>query len=95
MKTLLLIVRVLVLALALSSASAPARAQEPAPASQLQSGASDPLPQPGQTTRPYWHLFAAFGVAWIALFGYAVSLNRRFQRLEEQVAAHSARRPTS
>lgn len=88
MKTLLLIARVLVLALALGTASAPLHAQEPTPVGEV---VSDPLPVSSGNQRAYTHLFLAFGIAWVALFGYAVSLNRRFRRLEEQVLAN---RPT-
>ncbi len=42
---------------------------------------------PPRTLRAYWHVFIAFAVAWVLLFGYVVTLARRFRRLEEQVAA--------
>lgn len=45
------------------------------------------VPESPGFTRAYWHLFAAFGIAWIALLGYAIFLARRFRRLEERVSA--------
>lgn len=81
--------RALALALALALPAAPARAQEtaPAPAAQTYSAPSGlPSPnQPPRTLRAYWHLFAAFAFAWLMILGYAVSLARRFRRLEEQI----------
>jgi hypothetical protein len=32
--------------------------------------------------RPYWHVFAAYAVAWLILFGWVVSIARRFARLD-------------
>jgi CcmD family protein len=46
------------------------------------------LPQrPAQprTMRDYWHVFIAFAITWLLLFGYALSLGRRFSRLEAEV----------
>ena len=79
--------RALALALALALPAAPARAQETAPAAEAYSAPSGlPSPnQPPRTLRAYWHLFAAFAFAWLMILGYAVSLARRFRRLEEQI----------
>ncbi len=44
---------------------------------------------PPRTLRGYWHLFVAFAVAWLLLFGYTVSLVRRFARVERELAARS------
>lgn len=46
------------------------------------------LPQPivrPRSLRPYWHVFAAFAVAWALLFAYALSLGRRFAALERDL----------
>lgn len=42
-------------------------------------------PAPPRTLRAQWHVYAAFAVAWLLLFGYALSLGRRFRKLEEEV----------
>jgi CcmD family protein len=66
--------------------SAPAIAQDsaaaasPAPSSGLPAGMGVP-----RTMRSYTHVFVAFSVAWVLLFGYTVSIDRRFRKLEEQV----------
>jgi CcmD family protein len=41
--------------------------------------------QPPRTLRAYWHLFIAFAVTWLLLFGYALSVGRRWARLEREV----------
>ena len=59
-----------------------------AEAAQAAGPASSGLPQvapPPRTLRAYWHVFAAFAVAWGLLFGYAIFLARRSGALEEQV----------
>jgi CcmD family protein len=64
--------------------SAAAVAAAPAPASASESG----LPQrvgPPRTLKAYWHVFIAFAIAWILLFGYALSLGRRFARVEREL----------
>jgi CcmD family protein len=38
-----------------------------------------------RTMRGYWHLFIAFAVTWLVLFGYVISLGRRFGRLEAEL----------
>lgn len=35
--------------------------------------------------RPLYHVYAAFGLAWLLIFGYAVSLRRRMTALEREV----------
>ena len=42
---------------------------------------------PPRTLRAHWHVFAAFAVAWILLFGYALTLGGRFGRLEREIQA--------
>ncbi len=41
--------------------------------------------QPPRTLRAYWHLFIAFAVTWLLVFGYALSIGRRFSHLEEEL----------
>lgn len=43
--------------------------------------------QAPRTLRAYWHVFAAFGIAWLLLFGYALALGRRFARIERSLDA--------
>jgi CcmD family protein len=45
----------------------------------------DEAPAPPRTLRAYWHVWIAFSVAWILLFGYVLMLGRRFSRLEDEV----------
>lgn len=40
---------------------------------------------PPRTLRAYWHVFIAFAVTWLLLFGYALSLGRRWAALERQL----------
>lgn len=44
-----------------------------------------PAPAPPRTLRAYWHVFIAFTLAWLFLFAYAISLGRRFRKLEQDV----------
>lgn len=45
------------------------------------------LPAPPRTLRAYWHLFIAFALTWLLLFGYVLSLGVRFQRLDAALTA--------
>ena len=36
--------------------------------------------------RPYWHVFAAYAVGWVLVFGWIVSIARRLARLEREIA---------
>jgi len=38
-----------------------------------------------RTMRAYWHVFIAFAATWLLLFGYALTVGRRFGRLEQEV----------
>jgi CcmD family protein len=82
-----------------SSSAAPV-AQAPGgtsadPSASLQTRSVEPpagLPQraaPPRTLRDYTHVFAAFALAWILLFGYVVSLGRRWSAVERELAARS------
>lgn len=58
----------------------------PAPSTAASSG----LPAqsgPPRTLRAYWHVFIAFTLAWLLLFGYALSLGRRFGKVERELDA--------
>lgn len=76
---------------AAGAAQAGAPVQPAAPAADAPSagtsGTSLPRYTPPRTMRAYAHVFAAFAVAWVLLFGYVVFLARKFRRVEEQVAA--------
>ena len=92
----------LILALSLAFGSAPVSAQAPAAPAQA-ADASQALrtqvqslpqaPAPPRTLRAYWHLFAAFTFGWLAIFGYTISLSRRFKRLEQQLDTLGGERP--
>lgn len=77
------------------SAEAPAAAQAPAgdPSAATRTRAVESgsgLPQraaPPRTLRDYAHVFAAFAIAWLLLFGYVVSLGWRWARVERELAA--------
>lgn len=44
-----------------------------------------PAATPPATLRSYTHVFVAFAVAWVLLFGYTVTVSRRFGKLEEEL----------
>jgi CcmD family protein len=52
---------------------------------QAQGGEIAQPPLQPRSMRPYWHVFMAFAVVWLLLFGYALTVGRRFGRLEEEV----------
>jgi CcmD family protein len=60
-----------------------------APAADAAQSGSAGLPRytPPRTLRAYTHVFVAFAVAWVLLFGYVFFLARKFRRVEEQVEA--------
>ncbi len=68
---------------------APAASTESAPAADAAQSGSAALPRYTQprTLRAYAHVFIAFAVAWVLLFGYLFVLARRFRRVEEQLEA--------
>ncbi len=41
--------------------------------------------QPGRQMRHFWHVFAAYAVAWALLFGWAVAIARRIARVEDRL----------
>jgi CcmD family protein len=71
-------------------AATPAAAPSAAPAADAAAqtgGSSLPRYTPPRTLRAYTHVFVAFAIAWVLLFGYVVFLSRKFRRVEEQVDA--------
>ncbi len=80
--------RVLLLLLALWGAAPHAVAAQTSPPVVEQIAPASPLPTrpaPPRTLRAHWHVFVAFALAWALLFGYVLSLGRRFARLERDV----------
>lgn len=68
-----------------STAAVPAVAA-PAPSSAASTGL--PLQAgPPRTLRAYWHVFIAYTIVWLLVFGYVLSLGRRFGRLERELNA--------
>ena len=76
---------------ALQPAATEAAAPSAAPAADAAQTGASTLPRytPPRTLRAYAHVFVAFAVAWVLLFGYVVFLSRKFRRVEEQVEALS------
>jgi CcmD family protein len=82
-----------------SAASAPAAQAPGGPAADPSASlgtrtvdASSGLPQraaPPRTLRDYTHVFVAFALAWILLFGYVVSLGRRWSAVERELVARA------
>ncbi|HYR07603.1 MAG TPA: CcmD family protein [Longimicrobium sp.] len=72
-----------------AASSAQAAAPTAAPAADAAQSGSAALPRytPPRTLRAYTHVFVAFAVAWVLLFGYVVFIARKFRRVEEQVNA--------
>ncbi|HEY0020701.1 MAG TPA: CcmD family protein [Longimicrobium sp.] len=68
-------------------AATEAAAPSAAPAAAQTGAFSLPRYTPPRTLRAYTHVFVAFAVAWVLLFGYVVFLSRKFRRVEEQVDA--------
>ena len=38
-----------------------------------------------QSLRPYWHVFVAYALAWLLIFGWVVSIARRLARIERRL----------
>lgn len=94
MRSIRIVLLALFALLAAPAAAPPLPAQAPAATSAApaadagaQTGASVPGYTPPRTLRAYAHVFAAFAIAWVLLFGYLVFVARKFRRVEEQVAA--------
>jgi len=67
------LIRILVLVLAVVAISAPDVAAQ----------ASDLAAQ--KLGRSYWHVFAAYAIGWILIFGWVVSIARRLATVESVV----------
>ena len=35
--------------------------------------------------RPYWHVFIAYAIAWVLVFGWLIAIGRRLRRVEERL----------
>ena len=71
-----------------SSADSGVAAPLPAADAPAEPFAGTGLPEaapPPRTLRAHWHVFVAFALAWILLFGYALVLGRRFRAVEREV----------
>jgi CcmD family protein len=85
-------------ALAQETSTTIAPAGETAPSAPLtaapeQAATSSGLPASvtaARTLRAHWHVYAAFTIAWLLVFGYVISLARRFGRLENELNARGA-----
>jgi len=40
---------------------------------------------PTPSLRPYWHVFAAYAIAWALVLAWVVSITRRLARLERKL----------
>ena len=70
----------------LSGAAPPVGASPVAPETgRVVAGGLPARPAPPRTLRDHWHVFVAFALAWVLLFGYVVSLGRRFARVERDL----------
>ena len=52
---------------------------------EAQAQATGQPPEGARQMRHFWHVFIAFGIAWLLLFGWAVSIARRLARVEEKL----------
>lgn len=82
------------LAQAAPSVEAPAAPAEAAPVISAEASAAPAQAAPvfareqaPRTLRAHWHVFAAFAIAWLLLFGYTLALGRRFARIERSLDA--------
>lgn len=50
-------------------------------AAAAQSAALQPVPE----MEDFWHIFIAYAIAWILLFGWLISIVRRIRRVEERL----------
>jgi len=50
---------------------------------QAQGGLPDPNALANQNLRGYTHMFIAYSIAWVVVFGWAVSIARRLGRVEK------------
>jgi CcmD family protein len=64
-------------------------AQPPAYASQQGTGLAAPGGPP-RTLRAFWHVFIAYAITLVLLFGYALSIGARLARVERRLGALGA-----
>ena len=38
-----------------------------------------------QSLKPYWHVFIAYAIAWVLVFGWLIAMARRLRRVEERL----------
>jgi len=41
--------------------------------------------QGGREMRQFWHVFIAYAIAWVLVFGWLLSILRRLRRVEEKL----------
>jgi CcmD family protein len=46
---------------------------------------SDATTLGAQNLRPYWHVFVAYTIAWLLVFGWLFSVARRLTRIERKL----------
>ncbi|HET7233668.1 MAG TPA: CcmD family protein [Longimicrobium sp.] len=73
-----------------TATTAPAATDAAAPVTPSQSSGLPVQSGPPRTLRAYWHVFAAFTITWLLVFGYVISLGRRFGKLEREMDARTA-----
>jgi CcmD family protein len=44
-------------------------------------------PQPVPQMEDFWHIFIAYAIAWVLLFGWLLSILKRLRRVEEKLDA--------
>jgi CcmD family protein len=44
-----------------------------------------------QNLRPYWHVFVAYTIAWLLVFGWLFSVARRLTRIERKLGDRTPR----
>ena len=50
-----------------------------------QTGLPDPDALAGQSLRGYTHMFLAYGIAWILVLGWIISVGRRMGRVQKNL----------
>ena len=63
--------------------------RRPRPYGILLAGLAEPVGAQALQTqglgRPYWHVFAAYAIAWALVLGWIVTIARRLARVEERL----------
>ncbi|CAN5239131.1 hypothetical protein BH20GEM2_BH20GEM2_21830 [soil metagenome] len=76
---------ILVILLLLAAAPTVAPSQATTAPAPTVTGGLPAQPIPPRTLRAQAHVYVAFTLAWLLVFGYAVSLGRRFARVEREL----------